>query len=239
MGNTGACQHVQRSCTEKGGNIQQIMNELSFPRSGPSDALTPRGTGTAQSVLDGAAPQPAMPLSSRHARESPKRGADSIADCDRMTVQTESTAASSTASSHKGQEGGGASAQKVVKEFVRAFVKGRKISVLTANGGVAECFATLDRKLTTFSIQRTGTKNSKKREIPLEQVAEISVGNEAEEELGLPLDDLCTTLLLEDGQGIAFRFEDVESRDTFALCFSMFVDARRGEQAQMKAEGRR
>lgn len=120
-------------------------------------------------------------------------------------------------------------AQQVVKSFVRTFVKGRKVSVLTVNGATAECIASLDRQLTTLSLQRSANKDAKKRGIALDQVQEVCIGDDASEDIDLPLDDLCVTLLLEDGNAIGFRFEDVEDRDVFALCLSMFVDGRRGE----------
>jgi hypothetical protein len=120
-------------------------------------------------------------------------------------------------------------AQQVVKNFVRTFVKGRKVSVLTINGTVTECIASLDRQLTTLSLQRSTNKDAKKRGIPLDQVHGVCIGDDAGEEIDLPLDDLCVTLLLEDGNAVGFRFDDVEDRDVFALCLSMFVDGRRGE----------
>jgi hypothetical protein len=122
-------------------------------------------------------------------------------------------------------------AQQVVKNFVRTYVRGRDISVLSVNGGVALCTATMDRKLTTLSLQRSGKKDGKKRGIPLEDVSEICIGEEMGENgvQELALDELCVTLVLGDGSAVGFRFEDIEERDTFALCLSMFVDGRRGE----------
>eukprot|EP00747_Dinoflagellata_sp_TGD_P181678 gnl/TRDRNA2_/TRDRNA2_35594_c0_seq1.p1 gnl/TRDRNA2_/TRDRNA2_35594_c0~~gnl/TRDRNA2_/TRDRNA2_35594_c0_seq1.p1 ORF type:complete len:221 (+),score=54.11 gnl/TRDRNA2_/TRDRNA2_35594_c0_seq1:99-761(+) len=138
---------------------------------------------------------------------------------------TESTSASSTPDIS--QVNG---AQQVVKAFVRSFVKGRNLRVLSTNkDGGTTCTAFLDRQLTTFALQRSGKKDAKKRCIPLENICEISVGAEAAEDVELPLDEFCVTLFLEDGQAIGFRFEDNEERDTFALCLSMFVDGRRGE----------
>lgn len=154
----------------------------------------------------------------------------------RMTEDSASTAASSTPSCVPPSDA--ATAQSVVKQFVRSFVKGRQVTVLVANGGTTDCIATLDRKLTTLSIQRAGKTGSKQRHMPLEQIAEVSVGTDAQSEVELEVDDCCVTLLLHDGQAISFRFEDIESRDTFALCLSMFVDGRRDEMARRRAEAR-
>lgn len=127
-------------------------------------------------------------------------------------------------------------AQEVVKSFVRALVKGRPISVLSLSGGLAAVVVSVDRKLTTLTLKRGEKKEGKKRGIPLESVAEICVGEDCGEEIELPVNELCVTLLLEDGQAVGFQFEDNEDRDTFALCLSMFVDGRRGEICRKSAE---
>jgi len=133
-------------------------------------------------------------------------------------------------------EGGGGDqvgdAQVVVKAFVRGMVKGRPMNVLSQNGGTAECTVFLDRKLTTLSLARAGKEDSKKRAVPLQDISEIQVGAESGTEFGLPTTDLCVTLVLENGQAIAFAFEDEEKRDTFSICLSMFVDGRRTEVAR-------
>lgn len=153
---------------------------------------------------------------------------DEEMDCQK-TEHTASTSVSSTPPS-------GANAKTVVKQFVQRYVKGQQVAILSTNGGTTECIATLDRKLTSLSIQRPG--GSKKRHIPLEAVEEISIGTEAEDEVDLPLDDNCVTLLLEDGQGVGVSFSNVEERDTFALCISMFVNSRRGERSRKHFEGK-
>lgn len=139
------------------------------------------------------------------------------------------------AAAHAEAEGGGedqgqlGDAQVVVKAFVRGMVKGRPMDVLSQSGGTAECTVFLDRKLTTLSLARAGKEDSKKRAVPLQDISEITVGEESGQEFGLPTTALCVTLVLENGQAIAFAFEDEEKRDTFALCLSMFVDGRRTE----------
>lgn len=148
--------------------------------------------------------------------------------CNNSAAASESTAASRTPDVGK--------AQHVVKSFVRSFVKGKTVSVLTVNGGTRECIASLDRKLTTLSLQQSGKKDAKKRGVPLHGISEIRCGEEAGEDIDLPLDENCVTLLLEDGSAVGFRFADIEERDTFALCLSMFVDGRRGEEDHQKKQ---
>mmetsp|Transcript_29395 Transcript_29395/g.83675 ORF Transcript_29395/g.83675 Transcript_29395/m.83675 type:complete len:126 (+) Transcript_29395:613-990(+) len=74
-----------------------------------------------------------------------------------------------------------------------------------------------------------GSQDSKKRTVPLEDIREVLVGEDASDEVDLPVDGQCVTLLLSDGSAVGFRFDDIEERDTFALCISMFVDGRKGE----------
>lgn len=130
----------------------------------------------------------------------------------------------------------GSSAKEVVKAFVKSYVKGHHVTILSVHGGMTECIATLDRKLTLLAIKRSGA--SKQRHIPLETIEEIVIGTEAEDEVDLELDDNCVSLLLEDGSAVGFSFSNVEERDTFALCISMFVNSRRGERTRRDNEGR-
>jgi len=148
--------------------------------------------------------------------------------CDHSAAASDSTAASTTPDMGK--------AQHVVKRFVRDFVKGKAINVLTVNGSTTECIASLDRKLTTLSLQRSGKKDAKKRGVPLHGITEVCVGEEAGDEIDLPLDEHCVTLLLEDGNAVGFKFNDIEERDTFALCLSMFIDGRRSSLERKKSQ---
>lgn len=124
------------------------------------------------------------------------------------------------------------SKKAVVKTFVRSYVKGQPVFILSMNGGKTGCIATLDKEITMLSIKRPGKSNQ--RDIHLEKVERISTGTEAAEEVDLPLDENSVTLLLEDGQGIGFSFNNIEERDAFALCLKMFVKSRR--EAKKKAQ---
>jgi len=116
-------------------------------------------------------------------------------------------------------------AQHIVQNFVRLFVRGCLLPVLTTNGGEADCVVTLDRQLTTLSVQRANKTGATKHGIPLEQVRKVYVGEDPEQEDNVPkVDSLCVTLQCLPGQAIAFRFLDLEDRDTFVLCISMFAD---------------
>lgn len=126
-------------------------------------------------------------------------------------------------------------AQKIVKEFVRSFVKGRSIQMLSTSGTPADCLVSLDKKLTSLSIARGSSKDAKKRGVPLDKVSEVRVGEDGLDcGVELPLDDFCVMLLLHDGAAIAFKFQDMEERDTFALCITMLIDGRKVETSRQK-----
>mmetsp|Transcript_69415 Transcript_69415/g.224480 ORF Transcript_69415/g.224480 Transcript_69415/m.224480 type:complete len:187 (-) Transcript_69415:144-704(-) len=123
-------------------------------------------------------------------------------------------------------------AQDTVKRFVRALVKGHEVELLSVNGGSARCMAFLDRKLTMLSLQRGTQADAKKRNIPLEEIEEVSVGEHGGQDFGLDTDDLCVTVVLKSNQALGFTFSEAEERDTFALCLAMFVDGRRTDETR-------
>mmetsp|Transcript_21100 Transcript_21100/g.66663 ORF Transcript_21100/g.66663 Transcript_21100/m.66663 type:complete len:298 (-) Transcript_21100:62-955(-) len=133
----------------------------------------------------------------------------------------------SSVGSSGGDPGELTEAQRLVKGFVQEMVRGRNLEMLSSHGGSVECLVTLDRDLTEMIIQRSQSPAAKKRTVPLRNIEHIAVGTEAEEDVELPVDDLCVALLLKEGKVLAFRFGDVEDRDTFALCLGIFVDGNR------------
>lgn len=156
--------------------------------------------------------------------QGPTSVSDGDSQCDTSVIS-----GLSAITSPQGTSRSQAQAHQVVKGFVRSIVRGMTISVLVHTGGTMDCFVQLDRKLTTMSLQRSGKKESKKREVRLEQIQQIAIGDDVCEEVELDVDDFCVTLFFDDGQAIGLRFENFEERDTFALCLSMFVDGRRAE----------
>jgi len=115
-----------------------------------------------------------------------------------------------------------AQAQLLVQEFTQSIVKGRKLSVVSTNGTV-ECMVSLDRDLTTLFVRRSSRQGAKRRGIPLKQITRICVGNDAAD-ARLKLDDCCSTIHCDSGEAVAFRFNDLEERDTFVLCVTMFME---------------
>jgi len=108
---------------------------------------------------------------------------------------------------------------KALKEFVKRMLKGANMQAMIPGGSMKNVWVVLDKKLSALTV----TVDAHQRRIPLDQIDDISIGQDAQGELSLRIDEHCVTLLLQDGQGVAFYFEDTDERDTFAECLSMVM----------------
>mmetsp|Transcript_11689 Transcript_11689/g.19830 ORF Transcript_11689/g.19830 Transcript_11689/m.19830 type:complete len:323 (-) Transcript_11689:12-980(-) len=117
--------------------------------------------------------------------------------------------------------------QKIVKRFVQKMVRGRELKMLSTTGRSLLCLVVLDRDIRHISIQLAGKKDAKQRFVNLKSIEQIYVGQDVAEEIELMVTELSVTLVLEEGQAIAFDLDDEEERDTFAMCMQMFVDGNR------------
>lgn len=109
--------------------------------------------------------------------------------------------------------------QSQMKHFVKGMVRGRELSVLSVDGQLRSCTCSLDRKLRNYSI----VINKETRTIPLARFREVFQGTEPED-IATPLDELCTTFVLDTGECLSFRFKDVAEREGFAMCLQIIVD---------------
>lgn len=110
-------------------------------------------------------------------------------------------------------------AKKVVKDFVKEMVKGKKMNVMKQNGSLTSCSVSLTRALDALKIKAGGQT----REIQLVDIAEICAGTEVQD-IDTPLDDMCATLMLASEDCITFRMPDLNARDTFIMCLLMFCN---------------
>ena len=79
-------------------------------------------------------------------------------------------------------------------------------------------------------VQRAGAKcDAKKRSVPLGQISSIVIGDDFLGDQDLPATEMCVTLFLDGSRAITLEFPDLEERDTFALCLSMFADGHQRE----------
>merc|ERR1712007_185482 len=106
--------------------------------------------------------------------------------------------------------------------FVRSMVRGKQMGVVSPDGQDRTCTCSLDKRLKHFVIELKGST----RKIPLTSVTEVYQGKEPED-IDTPLDELCSTLTLEQGECITFHFNDVPSREHFAMCLQVLVDGQR------------
>lgn len=109
-------------------------------------------------------------------------------------------------------------AKRVVKDFVKEMVKGKKMNVMKQNGQLTQCKVSLTRSLDKLQIKAGGQT----REIKLADISEIAAGTEVQD-IDTPLDDLCATLMLGE-DCITFRMADLNQRDTFIMCLLMFCN---------------
>lgn len=126
-------------------------------------------------------------------------------------------------------------AQKLVKKFVQKMVRGRELRMLSTSGRSLLCLVQLDREIRNISIQLAGKKDAKQRFVSLKSIDEICVGEDVSDDVALPVDENSVTLVLEEGQAIAFQLENLEARDTFAMCMGMFVDGNRKDAEARRA----
>jgi len=109
--------------------------------------------------------------------------------------------------------------QKAMKTFVRSMVRGQRMGVVSPDGQLRTCNCSLDKRLKHFVIELNGSV----RKIALLELAEVYQAKEPAD-IDTPLDDLCSTLMLESGECITFHFSDVQTRENFAMCLQILVD---------------
>lgn len=117
-----------------------------------------------------------------------------------------------------------AEVKKLVKDFVRQMVKGRDLGVLCADGALKPVVCSISRKLDTFKIK----SGDQTRRVPLSSVENILHGNPEElNDLQTPLDDACSTMEIENGDCISFKFAERKAAELFTLCMQLFVDGQK------------
>mmetsp|Transcript_42998 Transcript_42998/g.113302 ORF Transcript_42998/g.113302 Transcript_42998/m.113302 type:complete len:206 (-) Transcript_42998:76-693(-) len=134
-----------------------------------------------------------------------------------------------------GSSGSLHSSQNVVRVFVRNLKRGRKINVLGFDGERTSCIVSLNRSLTVLRITPETSEEDKAHSVALADVTEICLGTDVDDDIPVPVDDLCVTIKEKGQQLVVLRFDEVEDRSNFALCLSVFVDGRRGVSSSTSA----
>jgi len=105
---------------------------------------------------------------------------------------------------------------RALNNFVKTMIKGCKMKAMLSGGGMRDVWLCLDNKLSALTV----TLDGHKRRIPLDQIDDISIGQETQDQLSTRCDDHCVTVFLHDDQVITLLFEDAEECDKFAECLS-------------------
>lgn len=169
------------------------------------------------------------PLDTRQLEKRPQQDDDNMSFAShqstaRSTVSRASSVNSEFLDKRIGSSRGGSTSaiKQTMKAFVKQMIKGREISVLSVDGQIRTCTCSLDRKLKNFIVEISRSS----RKIPLSTVSEVFQGKEPED-IDTPLDELCSTMMLESGECISFRFPTEPDRESFAMCLQIIIDGQK------------
>lgn len=113
-------------------------------------------------------------------------------------------------------------ARHLVKDFVKAMVRGRHIAVVDASGQKRNCFCSLSKRIDRLKVS-SGPKDRKPREIQLSGISDL-VNDSAD--IDASAEGLVTssvTLWLDTRESFIFHFPTSAERDEFATCLAMFA----------------
>mmetsp|Transcript_55235 Transcript_55235/g.103561 ORF Transcript_55235/g.103561 Transcript_55235/m.103561 type:complete len:215 (+) Transcript_55235:82-726(+) len=127
-------------------------------------------------------------------------------------------------------------ARDLVRKFVRDMLQGVKAVLPPAWPGDLcghNVIVSLDKRMKVLGVRSAdpSAEVSTQVAVPLTSVASIAFGCCSPGEGRLSATERSVTLFLDEGYGpsIVLEFRDLEERDTFAICLSMFVDGRKVE----------
>eukprot|EP00930_Biecheleria_cincta_P009581 TRINITY_DN111359_c0_g1_i1.p1 TRINITY_DN111359_c0_g1~~TRINITY_DN111359_c0_g1_i1.p1 ORF type:complete len:208 (+),score=32.87 TRINITY_DN111359_c0_g1_i1:43-666(+) len=132
--------------------------------------------------------------------------------------------------------GGSSPAQELVRKFVKDMLKGMSVVIPPAwpsDMRGHDSIVSFDKRLKVLCLRSAEARAEVSTQacVPLTCVSSIAFGSCNPGEGRLPATERSVTLFLDEGYGpaLVMEFGDVEERDTFAICLSMFVDGRRVE----------
>lgn len=131
--------------------------------------------------------------------------------------------------------GGSSPARDLVRKFVRDMVQGKAAKIPPAWPDVCAqaVIVSLDKRMKKLCVRSSdlSVDVSMQLAVPLTSIASIAFGCCHPGEGRLMSTELSVTIFLDEGYGpsIVLEFRDLEERDTFAICLSMFVDGRKVE----------
>jgi len=109
-----------------------------------------------------------------------------------------------------------------MKEFVQTLVVGTRYAVVVDTGETESCSVVLSPSLLHLHLEMGGGKHS----VALRSVKDIFSGRLHNAHLeGIPLDDLCSTLVMRNNQCLTFRLSSLQERDNFTKCLTVLATA--------------
>lgn len=118
--------------------------------------------------------------------------------------------------------------KSLVKDFVEAGVRGRKLDALRRDGRVQPTVFRLDRQLDAFELLEES--RSTVHRVPLVEISALTLGDDVQmreeksAELPPTLDQMCAVVDFYDGRCLVFRFPEVGEAVSFKLCMQLFTD---------------
>lgn len=114
--------------------------------------------------------------------------------------------------------------KQIVKNFVREMVKGREMGVLRADGALKPVTCGLSRAIDVFKIK----SGDQLRKVQMKSLSRMILGASEElDDLETPLDETCSTIELDSGECISFKFAERKKAEVFTMCMQMLADGQR------------
>jgi len=106
-----------------------------------------------------------------------------------------------------------AALRELLRRFIHDLISGRSIEVMVQDGKTQSCRLQLSHNLQHFELEAEGSRH----EIPIKNVKDMCPGTLVSGVAGntapLPLDDLCSTIVLRNNECVTFRLASLQERD--------------------------
>lgn len=118
--------------------------------------------------------------------------------------------------------------KSIVKDFVEAGVRGRRLDALRRDGQTQTTLFRLNRQLDAFELLEEG--RTRAHRVLLREISALTLGDDVqmreEKSIDLPsnLDQNCVVVDFYDERCLVFRFPEARDSVSFKLCMQIFVD---------------
>jgi len=110
--------------------------------------------------------------------------------------------------------------RELMKAFVIDMVKGRWMLVLVEGGTAEPCWMVLNPSLVFLTMTVKGASY----EVDLARIHQVLSGSLGSTDRSpIPLDDYCSTVVLNNDECVTFRFPTFQARDEFTRCLAVLA----------------